>query len=508
MRTTIQYGVLKGKPYRPVQAQAIEAITATDRNYIACNAPTGVGKSVIAMDSMSRPLIYLCSSKHLQDQIRRDYPEAAVIKGRENYPCPVFNDASMCFLSPSQCGEECEYQAAKMKALRADVAVMNYHYFLAYMNFAKRNDEPLRNVVVDEADALEDIVTNFIAFDLDISRLERKGLQSKPKKKTVIDSVIVFLRDLKAEVTDHIRQMKENVGEIKEKVKAGHHLAKEEIRILRRHKWYENLLWKCNFLLTQDLKTGWVYYYDEHNIYLKPKWLSRGLFDQYFLRHGLKFLFLSATLPAYVVFCGLFGFGLDEVEYLEFSSDFPVENRPVIFEPKWELSRSKKTEVDRIRKEVLGLIEYEKGKGIIHTVNYSLAEILKNLHPRLIFHNSHDRERQFKRFLKSADGIWVSPSSIRGIDLPYDLCRWILFIKCPFADLSDPVTSARAYSGKFGNLWYKARCIQDIIQGAGRGMRNSDDWCRTYVWDGMALDLLRRNASLFPVWFREAVEIR
>ncbi|HRR45487.1 MAG TPA: hypothetical protein P5224_13225, partial [Mesotoga sp.] len=332
-----------------------------------------------------------------------------------------------------------------MKALRADVAVMNYHYFLAYMNFAKRNDEPLRNVVVDEADALEDIVTNFIAFDLDISRLERKGLQSKPKKKTVIDSVIVFLRDLKAEVTDHIRQMKENVGEIKEKVKAGHHLAKEEIRILRRHKWYENLLWKCNFLLTQDLKTGWVYYYDEHNIYLKPKWLSRGLFDQYFLRHGLKFLFLSATLPAYVVFCGLFGFSLDEVEYLEFSSDFPVENRPVIFEPKWELSRSKKTEVDRIRKEVLGLIEYEKGKGIIHTVNYSLAEILKNLHPRLIFHNSHDRERQFKRFLKSADGIWVSPSSIRGIDLPYDLCRWILFIKCPFADLSDPVTSARAY---------------------------------------------------------------
>ena len=508
MNTTIRYGVLKGKPYRPVQVEAIEAITATDRRYIACNAPTGVGKSVIAMDSMPRPLIYLCSSKHLQDQIQRDYPEAAVIKGRENYPCPVFEDASMCFLHPYRCGENCEYQTAKARALKADVAVMNYHYFLTYMNFAKKKDEPIRNIVVDEADALEDTIVNFIAFNLDISQLERRGLRSKPKKKTVIDSVITFLQNLGDETAEHLQQIRKDVRRIQEKVKSGYNPSREEIKILRRHKWYENLLWKCNFLLTQDLKSGWVYYYDEHSIYLKPKWLSRGLFDQYFLRHGEKFLFISATLPAYVVFCGLFGFSLDEVEYLEFSSDFPIENRPVIFEPKWELSRSRKTEVDKIRKEVLRLIEHEKDKGIIHTVNYSIAEMLKDLHPRLIFHNSHDRDEKFRKFLKSKDGIWVSPSSIRGIDLPYDLCRWILFIKCPFADLSDPVTSARVYSGKFGNVWYKARCIQDIIQGAGRGMRNSDDWCRTYVWDGMALDLLRRNASLFPVWFREAVEIR
>ena len=43
---------------------------------------------------------------------------------------------------------------------------------------------------------------------------------------------------------------------------------------------------------------------------------------------------------------------------------------------------------------------------------------------------------------------------------------------------------------------------------AGRGMRNGDDWCRTYVWDKLALDLLTRNPSLFPMWFREAVEIQ
>jgi len=504
----IRYGRLKGKPYRPTQREAIEIIRGSEKRFIACNAPTGSGKSVIAMDSMPRPLIYLCSSKHLQDQIQRDYPEAAVVKGRENYSCPVFDDASMCFLSYSQCGEYCEYQEAKKKALQADVAVMNYHYFLTYMNFAKQRDEPVRNIVVDEADALEDIIVDFISFDINTSHLERRGLYSKPKRKTVIDSVIVFLKDLTKETIERIKEMEEEVREVKKRIRNGGLPTKEELRLLRRHKWYETLLWKCGFLLSQDLKTGWVYYYDEQNIYLKPKWLNRELMDQYFFKHGEKFLFMSATLPAYPVFCGLFGLGMDEVEYLEFSSEFPIENRPVIFEPKWKLSKTKQPNAEVIRQEVLELIEHEKDKGIIHTVNYSLAELLRDLHPRLIFHNSHDRDKQFKRFLKSTDGIWVSPSSIRGIDLPYDLCRWILFLKCPFADLSDPVTSARAYSGKFGNLWYRAKCVQDIIQGAGRGMRNVDDWCRTYVWDEMALDLLRRNASLFPMWFREAIVLR
>ena len=501
----IRHGRLKGKPYRPTQREAIEVIRNSRKRFIACNAPTGSGKSVIAMESMPRPLFYLCSSKHLQDQIQRDYPDVVVLKGRENYSCPVFGDAGMCYLN--DCGEYCEYEETKRKAMGSDVAVLNFHYFLTYMNFAKRKDEKVRNIVVDEADAIEDVIVDFISFTIDIDRLKRRGIYSVPKKKTVVSSMVEFLRSARKEVTWKIEEIKERVRDVTKIARSGIRITKEQGLILKAYRWYQEFLWKCNFLLSQDL-SSWVYYFDHHTIYLKPKWLTRELMDTYFFQHGLKFLFMSATLPAYQVFCGLFGLSLDEVEYMEFSSDFPVENRPVVFEPKWELSRTKKPQPETIRKEVLGLIEQERGKGIIHTVNYSLAELLKDLHPRLIFHSSHDRDKQFKRFLKSADGIWVSPSSIRGIDLPYDLCRWILFLKAPFADLSDPVTSTRAYSGKFGNLWYKAKCVQDIIQGAGRGMRNGDDWCRTYVWDKLALDLLTKNPSLFPMWFREAVEIK
>mgnify|MGYP001161513330 CR=1 FL=1 len=501
----IRHGRLKGKPYRPTQREAIEVIRNSRKRFIACNAPTGSGKSVIAMESMPRPLFYLCSSKHLQDQIQRDYPDIVVLKGRENYSCPIFDNAGMCYLS--DCGEYCEYEETKAKAMASEVAVLNFHYFLTYMNFAKRKDELLKHIVVDEADAIEDVIVNFISFTVNVDELKQKGIYSTPKKKTVISSVVEFLRSAKEEVKWKINEIKPRVTDAMKVIRSGAKITKEQGMILKAFKWYQEFSWKCDLLLSQDLST-WIYYFNGRTIYLKPKWLTRELMDTYFFRHGLKFLFMSATLPAYPIFCGLFGLSLDEVEYLEFSSDFPVENRPVIFEPKWKLSRSNKVEVERIRKEVLKLIEHEKGKGIIHTVSYSLTEILKNLHPRLIFHNSHNRDKMFKKFLKSQDGIWVSPSSIRGIDLPYDLCRWILFIKCPFADLSDPVTSARAYSGKFGNLWYKAKCIQDIIQGAGRGMRNKDDWCRTYVWDKLALDLLTRNPSLFPMWFREAVEIK
>jgi hypothetical protein len=52
------------------------------------NAPTGSGKSLIA-ELTRRELdvgaLYVATTKHLQDQLVRDFPYAAVLKGRSNY---------------------------------------------------------------------------------------------------------------------------------------------------------------------------------------------------------------------------------------------------------------------------------------------------------------------------------------------------------------------------------------------------------------------------------------
>jgi Rad3-related DNA helicase len=108
--------------------------------------------------------------------------------------------------------------------------------------------------------------------------------------------------------------------------------------------------------------------------------------------------------------------------------------------------------------------------------------------------------------MKSKDGVFVSPSSIRGIDLPDDKARWTLFIKCPFPDLNDPFTSARCYAGKWGRLWYLSQCTQNIVQGSGRAVRHEKDWARVYIYDEKAKEILIKYPLLFPLWFREAVE--
>jgi len=501
----ITKGVLKGKLLRPSQRQGVEFIKNSKRRFIGVNMPTGGGKSILAMESMSPPLFYVCSSKHLQDQIAKDFPEIVVLKGRENYKCnaDVFSNVSECFIQ--SCAYECEYKETKNRAMSSDYAVINYHYFLTLFNYA--GETRVRNVVFDEADVLEYLLVDFISFVVDTNIMYRRGIHIRPKSKTKVEDIIPFLRDVVAVCKEKEVKEREKVREIEKRLNESKRVSMEDIKTVKRYKWYNSTHAKCSFLLTQDLST-WVYYYSGERIYLKPKWITRDLADKYLFKHGNRFLFMSATLPSYPIFCGLYGLGLDEVDYIQFDSEFHPDNRPVIFEPKWKLSKKNGFNEDKIRAEVKKLLEKEKEKGLIHTVNYKLSECLKGLDDRLLIHSPEDKDRVFHNFLKSKDKVFVSPSSIRGVDLPDDLVRWILFIKSPFADLSDPLTSARAFSGKFGNLWYKQVCVQDIVQGAGRGCRHKNDWVRVYVWDELALQLLKNNPSLFPKWFREAVEIR
>ena len=95
--------------------------------------------------------------------------------------------------------------------------------------------------------------------------------------------------------------------------------------------------------------------------------------------------------------------------------------------------------------EINRLVDKHKGeKGVIHTVSYKLSQAVMNMgNDRFITHNSRDREIALNRFNRSRDGILVSPSSTRGIDLPDDHCRFIIVAKAPFQSLGDKLVSSR-----------------------------------------------------------------
>jgi Rad3-related DNA helicase len=48
--------------------------------------------------------------------------------------------------------------------------------------------------------------------------------------------------------------------------------------------------------------------------------------------------------------------------------------------------------------------------------------------------------------------------------------------------------------------------IREIVQMTGRGVRSETDSCTTYIIDGAFGKLWTRNKSLFPSWWREAVD--
>ncbi len=108
--------------------------------------------------------------------------------------------------------------------------------------------------------------------------------------------------------------------------------------------------------------------------------------------------------------------------------------------------------------------------------------------------------------MRSQDGVFVSPSSIRGVDLPDDLCRFIIIAKAPFQSLADKLVSARVYGSGLGAFWYRAICAQDIVQASGRGVRHKEDYCTTYLLDKQMEKLVVDNQNLFPRYWMEAVD--
>lgn len=509
MDNTATLGVLTGKPLRPSQVKAIDFISRSKRTYLAVRAPTGIGKTCLGFESMETPFYYICSSIPLQEQTKRDYSmETELLKGRNNYRCPNYETADLC-VNDRPC-DDCEYNLAKMAAMAKNRTILNFHYFMYASNFTK--EFPLRNVIIDEADNLEKALVDFISFEFTESQLDWIGLRTQmPERKTKIYAIKEWLVGRKAEAKQLEETMRPYVQQIRAKAK-NRKIQKSERVVLRKYKALSNILWKIDFLSRQDLAKNWIYRYEElrHKISLKPIWLKRELVDRFLLSHGGRFLFMSATLPAKEVFCGMYELKAEEVDYIDMPNVWDSDKRKIIYRPSYSLSYKNKNDktYTQVKEAVQKIMAEQPGRGVIHTVSYQLAKLIESIgSDRIISHTSDNKRRMFERFKDTDGAIWISPSSTRGLDLPYDLCEWIVWLKAPFLHVRDPQVNARLYnSGKFGKLWYASDAVQTIIQGCGRGFRNEDDYCTVYMLDEQIGRLLRDQPKLWPMWFRDLVD--
>lgn len=226
----------------------------------------------------------------------------------------------------------------------------------------------------------------------------------------------------------------------------------------------------------------------------------------YLLNTSTNRVLLSATVGLKKSFDENIGvrFTGEESNLKKIPSTFDFSKSPVYYYNRYRLSYNEKEKSMQSLKPMLYnlLIEhYKTYKGIIQTASYDLAkEFVKdapsNLKNRLLlYENSLEKTNLIKQHKNSTNTILIGPSLSEGVDLPGDLCRFIIILKVPYASLSDKLVKAKM---KLFPDWYKADASNNIIQGIGRGNRSKDDWCITYIVDGCFGQLYNMTKEQYP----------
>lgn len=471
------------------------------------DSPTGTGKSIIAaavQRILSQNIVYLCTTKQLQNQLVNDFPYAKVLKGRANYPCMKFVNmfpeitAEVCNQhNKEDCGSRgrCPYFMAKRAALTAPIAILNMAYFLTEVNYGGTfSGTPY--AVLDEMDTVEDQLMNFIELNISKRQLDSLNIVA-PKFKTKFESWVEWANET-LKVTSH------EVDTLAQKMNSDWYTPDpgEVKRLLR----LERLDSKLNFFV-RNVNENWVWYPGNDAWSFKPIWIAPYAKNALW-KHIKKMLGMSATIlePRQASR----SIGLMDYEYVALPSLFPKEHRPIYFEPCGDIiEKELSTVLPRLAKSVEKVMQkHSSEKILVHTVSYKVRDyLMKNISSdRFTTHTTFDKVTKLEEFKKSPKPlVMLSPSMDRGVDLPGEECGPIIIAKVPYPNLGDPQVSKRLYASKDGSRWYAYKTVKTIIQMAGRAIRSVDDYGETYILDSQFKRIYTENKDMFPQWFKEAI---
>jgi ATP-dependent DNA helicase DinG len=515
-----KFANFRDKTLYPQQIEAIEFFKKSTAPIVVIHAPTGSGKTGIGncCGMLYDNYTYIVSSKPLQAQLRRDFPELKSMFGRNNFSCQQYKELSCDDCTHSiayPCSHkkiDCLYEMQKRLVLGSKYRLLNYYYALFEMNYVgKFSGSEL--MICDEADLLEGLLTNFVQLYIPgtiLTRLKCKVPEYKTvKSQASIDSLKQWAGEVREKTNKSIITLQKS---LEHKQLTKDKTFKDDALEL---KSYESIRGQLDIFISnvgdtwiQERKPSYRHGINESLIF-KPTWISEELSNKFFFRHGKRFLFMSATFPPKNVMGKLLGRRPGDFDYLEIDSTFKRENRRIYTACFGSLNKKRfDKDVGKII-EVINIIvdKYPNQKGIIHTVSYKLNDLIMKSRGdgRFITHTSKNRQEILNLHAESdLPLVLVSPSLTRGIDLIGDLARFCIIAKAPFLNLGDKFTSARAFSGPVGSMWYRSMCAQDIQQAAGRGVRNATDWCHTWIVDGDISDMLRKEKGLFGKYFINA----
>lgn len=504
--------------WREEQINAILGILTSDTKFVILEAPTGIGKSGIAVGLQrfsKRTVSILTSTKQLQDQYVK--LGAKTVKGRANFPClldpgvtaadavctvggacvhkngedPVSHDESSNF-PPA-----CPYYLQKWQALGSPVVVHSYSYFLNEANYVGQFSDPHQILVLDEGHTIDAELRNFVAIEY--------RWDHKVENDTSHEDWTAYANEKLPEISDDAYRLRNRMR------KAPTPALAKELRSVNAHlKALEAL---------QTLDKSWVITNTEgfrgRPLYVfKPAWIAEYS-NQLLFHHADKVVIMSATILDPELICLMLGIREEDVTVLRMDSPFDPLLRPLVIRPVMKVTGSSRDfyplvhEIDRI------IEDHIEEKGIVHTTSYKLArEIVgsSGQQARMVTHTGQDRLAALELFQSGSRNCLVSPSMGTGVDLPYDELRYQIIAKLPFPDRGDPQIQRRLSVGAYGeddstlgNRWYNWATACALVQAYGRAMRAEDDHGITYLLDANWSWWYKQNKNLIPKWVQDAI---
>ena len=138
---------------------------------------------------------------------------------------------------------------------------------------------------------------------------------------------------------------------------------------------------------------------------------------------------------------------------------------------------------------------------MIQTGSYDNAKHLYNLLTAenkkrcFLYNGSKNKQEILNKISHNTNYVIIGPSLNEGIDMPGDLCDFIIVMKIPYLSMGDKYVNKkmRMFKG-----WYNSVAATNLIQGIGRGNRFDKDKCDIYILDKCFDRLYKLTKSQFP----------
>lgn len=534
----------EGKSPRPEQISAIKATEkefASGKTVVALQAPTGSGKSYIAI-SHAREVAdrggkthLITAQKVLQGQYAQDFPPplVEVMKGRMNYPCNYdsfrYKDAARgycrrvkkkgliqeClkygsveaanqFILPAD-AHKCDYWKQLVLANENPITLYNFHSFLFQQRLGRFGKREL--LILDECHNTESVLLGFVeillsdkllrvlGIHIDLSLKDAKSVIAWLEKERVVDRIKRVIGDgtsedvpdgLTASETDQLKELLDRIGDLQ--------------RYLDLTEWVVDA--------TEDpLLVGET----ERTRTLRIRPLFIGAFTKEMLwSKADRVIAMSGTILDAKTWARNLGISQKTLAYVDIPCTFPARNRPVIL--KYAGNMSWKTFDETLPKlflTVSQILEMHRGeRGIIHGHSERLCRLIRDhvKNPRIIhldMFDKRDKTAMLRAHQNRPDSVLLASGFHEGVDLKDDLARFQMIAKIPWPTTEDKFVKARM---QLDGSYLPYQAALKFLQSYGRIVRHQDDWGKTYVLDAGFDRFLQTCGWLLPDWFTAAIQ--